>query len=186
MLAWAGASAALLWQDRAAALEPDVPIRLQIDLLNRVIPYDRNMRPRVRDALSVLVAVDGGDVDSKRTGAQILTALADRGTLGGYRLRAARHDFLGVPNLVSACESERPALVYTTPGLRSSASSIATALSTLDVLSVATMADHVRSGLVLGFAVRSGKPRLLVNLTQARRQHVDFRADFLRLAEVVG
>jgi hypothetical protein len=40
--------------------------------------------------------------------------------------------------------------------------------------------------LALGFAARSGKPRILVNLKQARLQGVDFRADFLRMAEVVG
>lgn len=186
LLAWAGASAALLWQNDSAALEPEVPVRLQVDLLNRVVPYDRNMRPRIHDAMVVLVAIDNGDVDSKRTGGQLLSELASRPTLGGFRVRTARHDFSGVPGLVEACEQQQPAIVYAAPGLRSSASSIATALSTLDVLSVATVSDQVRGGLVLGFGVRSGKPRLLVNLTQARRQHVDFRADFLRLAEVVG
>jgi hypothetical protein len=48
------------------------------------------------------------------------------------------------------------------------------------------MPEHAAEGAVLCSAVRSGKPRVLINLTQAKLQEVDFRADFLRMAEVVG
>jgi hypothetical protein len=77
-------------------------------------------------------------------------------------------------------------VVCVTPGVREPAAKLATALQGLRVLTVGTVPEDVKQGLVLGFAVRSGKPRVLVNLRQARRQDVDFRADFLRMAEVVG
>jgi hypothetical protein len=46
------------------------------------------------------------------------------------------------------------------------------------------MADYVPAGIVLGFDLVSGRPKLVVNLSQARRQHVDFRAEVLKLMKV--
>jgi hypothetical protein len=51
-------------------------------------------------------------------------------------------------------------------------------------LTVAAIPDYVELGVVLGFDVLSGRPKLLVHLGQARRQHVDLRADLLKLARV--
>jgi len=37
---------------------------------------------------------------------------------------------------------------------------------------------------VLGFELVSSKPRLLVHLSQARKQNVDFRAEVLKLVQI--
>jgi hypothetical protein len=42
----------------------------------------------------------------------------------------------------------------------------------------------VPAGIVLGFDVVSGRPKLLVNLTQAKRQNVSLRAEALKLMKV--
>jgi hypothetical protein len=60
------------------------------------------------------------------------------------------------------------------------------ALSGVDVLSVSPVPEYVEQGIVLGFDVVSGKPRLLVNLGQARLQHVALRAEVLKLMKVYG
>jgi hypothetical protein len=54
----------------------------------------------------------------------------------------------------------------------------------VDVLTMGAVADYVPAGIVFGVDLISGKPKLLVNLTQARRQHVDFGAQLLRLARI--
>jgi len=186
MLVWTGATAGLLWHGDAFALSTEVPLRLQVDLLNRVLPYDRNFAARVRSELAVVVVTDASDTDSKRIGAQVLEELRQRPTLGGFRKRAAVVSFSGAEALAAECRRQRAGIVYVTPGLRVPIATLAVALQGLGTLTVAAIPEHVRQGLVLGFAVRSGKPRLLVNLAQARQQRVNFRADFLRMAEVVG
>jgi hypothetical protein len=181
-----GAAAAVLGSGQALALEPEVPIRLQISLLDRVIPFDRNFAVRVQDKLVVAVVIDDKNVDSVRVGAQLLDELSARELLGTYKLHATRLAFGGLPALTDECKRLRAGVVYVAPGVREGAGKLATALQGLKVLSVASLPEHVGEGLVLGSAVRSGKPRVLVNLKQARRQEIDFRADFLRMAEVVG
>jgi hypothetical protein len=54
----------------------------------------------------------------------------------------------------------------------------------VDVLSATGVPDYVPSGIVLGFDVVSGRPKLLVHLTQARLQKVELRADLLKLMKV--
>lgn len=186
LLAWAGASGASLWPHATFAVEPEVPLRLQVDLLNRVLPYDRNLATRVHNGLVVAVLTDPTDPDSTRIGAHVLAEFHGRSTLGGVRPQSARLSFSGTQATVDECRRRNVGVLYVTPGVRVPIASLARALEGLDVLTVAAIPEQVRQGLVLGFAVRSGKPRLLVNLTQARVHHVNFRADFLRMVEVVG
>ena len=70
-------------------------------------------------------------------------------------------------------------------GLLVAATAIAAALAGLDVLSVAAVASDVPRGIVLGFEVASGKPKLVIHLTCARRQNVAFKPGLLRLARVI-
>lgn len=185
-LVWMGAAAAVVGPGNALALEPEVPIRLQISLLDRVIPFDRNFAVRVQDKLVVAVLIDDKSVDSVRVGAQLFAELSARELLGNYKLQATRLAFSGLPGLTDECRRLRAGVVYVTPGVREGVAKLSGALQGLKVLSVASLPEHVGEGLVLGSAVRSGKPRVLVNLKQARQQDIDFRADFLRMVEVVG
>ena len=45
-------------------------------------------------------------------------------------------------------------------------------------------APHVPKGAVLGFDLVSGKPKLLVHLTQAKKQNAAFKAEALKLMKV--
>lgn len=179
-------AAAALVHTQAHAAEPEVPIRLQVSLLDRVIPFDRNFSVRVHGKLAVLIAVDKSNEDSSRVGTQLEAELTGRETLGGYPLTAARVTYAGAATLVESCKRLRAGIVYLTPGVGESMAVLADALRGLRVLTVGGMPEQVAQGLVLGAAVRSAKPRVLVNLSRARQQEVDFRADFLRMAEVVG
>jgi hypothetical protein len=182
-LAWVAAS---LVQTHAQAVEPEVPIRLQVSLLDRVIPFDRNFAVRVHGKLSVLIVVDKSNEDSSRVGTQLEAELTGRETLGSYPLVAARVTYGGAATLVDSCKRLRAGIVYLTPGVGESIAVLADALQGLRVLTVGSLPEQVAQGLILGAAVRSAKPRVLVNLSRARQQDVDFRADFLRMSEVVG
>lgn len=185
-LVWVGAAGALALTENALALEPEVPIRVQISLLDRVIPFDRNFAVRVQNSLGVAVVVDDKSVDSVRVGSQLLSELSTRQTLGDHKQVTFRVPFTGLNGLTEECKRLRAGVVIVTPGLREPTGSVAGALQGLKVLSVGVLPEQATDGLVLASALRSGKPRVLVNLKQARAQAIDFRADFLRMVEVVG
>lgn len=170
----------------ALAAEPEVPIPLQIDLLNRVLPFDRALPRLVGTTLRVAVLSEPHVAESTRVSNRVLAELRGRPRLGGYPTQAALVEASEAPAAVDACVRLGAAVVYVCPGVHLTPEALALALHGRASLTVAALPGDVSRGLVLGFRLRSSKPRLLVNLTRARAQHIDFRADFLRMVEVVG
>ncbi len=177
-----GASTLLL--RRTAAADVTVPIRLQAELLAKVASYDRNFAERTGDRVRTLLLVKPGDHESSRAAAEMKSALSSISTIG-----ILPHDEEIVPYsdaiaLADQCRSRKIAIVYFAPGFEDQIATLREAMGALNLLSVGSLAEYVPNGIVLGFDLVSGRPKLLVNLTQARRQHVEFRAEILKLTKV--
>lgn len=161
-----------------------VPPDLQAELLIKVAPYDRNFTARAGELARVLVMTRPNDAASLGAGVQFERALSRRGAIGPVKSRIEVRSFGGAAALKAACASDRVSIVYFSTGFGAEADAIADGLSGLDLLSVAATPELVQRRLVLGFELTSGRPKLLVNLAQARRQNVAFRAEVLKLMKV--
>jgi hypothetical protein len=170
---------------RASADEARVPPRLQAELIAKVAAYDGHFAARAGGRALVLVLVDQGDPDSERFGAQIRAELGKQPLIGGVEHMEEIVRYSSPAELARVCRERKPAIVYVAPGLSTEATPIAVALAGADLLSVAAVSSDVLHGLVLGFEVVSGKPKLLIHLTRARRQNVAFKPELLRLARVI-
>ena len=169
----------------AVAEEPRVPPRLQAELLAKVAAYDTKFSQRARGRALVLVVSAPRVADSERFAAQIRAELAKQPRIGGVDHMEDNLRFSTAAELARVCRERRPAVVYLAPGLSDAVPAIARELTGLDVLSVSALPSDVSGGIVLGFEVVSGRPRLLVHLPQARRQNVAFMPELLRLARVM-
>jgi len=170
--------------DDAFAEEAPVPEKLQAELIAKIAAYDRSFTARARDRAHVVIIDRPDDADSVRSATHLEAALRELPDVGGLP-----HDEVVVPwpgpaGLADLVRARHAAIVYFTPGFAPDVGGIRTALDGVDVLSVAAIPDYVPQGVVLGFDVISGKPKLLVNLSQARRQHVAFMAEILKMAKV--
>ena len=178
------ALAFLLVTPRSTAEDVAVPIVLQAELAVKVAAYDKNFVARAGDRARVIILVRNGDDLSSRT------AKAFAKELGGYpKIAGLPHDdtiaaYTTAPALAAVCKSQHIALVYVTPGLGGELGAIRAALEGGDVLTVASVAEYVPKGVVFGFDLVSGKTTLVVNLTQAKKQHVDFKAGILKMMKV--
>lgn len=166
--------------------EPDVPITTQMELVAKVMKYDRNAAARVEGGCRALVLRRDGEGGSKRVAAQIRAALLDVGEIAGKSVTVSDAMFDEPTALAKACVDGGIALLFVTPGLSDEVVGISRALVDIDLLTVSVLPRDVPPGVVLGFALESSRPSILVNLTQARRQNVDFSARLLALAKVVG
>jgi hypothetical protein len=137
------------------AEDTPVPIGLQAELLAKVAAYDRNLPRRAGDRVRILLLQKPGDADSARVVSQMKTIKADH-----------------------------VAIVFFTPGFADDVEAIRRALVGVDVLSATAVPDYVPRGVVLGFDLVGGKPKLLVNLTQAGKQNVAFMAEVLKMMKV--
>lgn len=161
-----------------------VPPELQVELLAKVVRYDRQFTARADDIVQVLVVHAPGSAESTRIGQALLSALAGTPKLGGR----AHHDelvsFTTDDALLSTVKAKKAAIVLFAPELAGRATALATLFSGCACLTVSSTPAGVREGLVLGFDLVSGKPRMLFNLGQSRRQGADFKAELLQLMTV--
>lgn len=176
---------AATWARGAWADEPRVPPRLQAELLAKVAAYDGRFVTRAAGRALVVILVVPGDPDSERFGAQIRAELGKQPLIGGVEHMEEIVRYSSPAEVARVCREHKPAIVYVAPGLSSEVTAMALALQGTDVLTVAAVSNDVLHGVVLGFEVVSGKPKLLIHLTRARHQNVAFKPQLLRLAKVI-
>jgi hypothetical protein len=184
ILAWLGALGALFVARLSRAEEVAVPTRLQADLLARVAGYDRNLAARAGDRVRVLLFAKPADSESTRIVAQMKSALGEIDRIADLPHEEAIVPYVDGRNVADECRSRRAAIAYFGPGFEHDIEAIRAALDGADVLSVSAVAGDVPRGIVLGFDLVSSRPKLLVNLTQARRQGIAFRAEVLKMMRV--
>lgn len=165
--------------------EAAVPVNLQAELVAKVAAYDRNLPARAGDRVHVVIVVKAKDDGSARFAKHLESALG-----GVERIAGLPHDELIVAYsnakaLADLCRAKKVAIVYLAPGLGEEIGTIRAALEGVNVLSVSAVAADVAKGVVLGFDLVSGKPKIVVHLGQAKRQDVQFKAELLKLARVI-
>jgi hypothetical protein len=170
--------------DSRAAESDAVPAELQAELLSKLASYDRSFAARAGDRARLLIVMKRDRPKSQVSAAEMKSALARTERIGGLP-----HDDVVVPyedavRLAARCKAEHVAAVYLTPGFEDDIGDLRSSLSGVSVMTLAAVADYVPQGVVLGFDVEAGRPRILLNLEQARLQDVKFPADLLRLMRV--
>jgi len=162
-----------------------VPVALQAELVAKVAAYDRNLASRAGDRVRILIVVRPKNDASGRFGKSMESALGGIDRIGGLPHEQERIDYTSASALADTCKAKHIAIVYFAPGLGEEVPAIKAALDGVSVLSVAGAAADVPKGIVLGFDLVSGKPKIVVHLGQAKRQNVAFKAELLKLARVL-
>jgi hypothetical protein len=171
---------------RVGAEEVNVPISLQMDLLLKVASYDKNLKQRARDRVRLAVLIRQDDADSGRSAAQALKALADTDDVDGLPLERISMTYTDGPTLTRLTHEANVSILYVTPGFtESEIDAMARALDGVSVLSAGALAKYTLRGVVIGFDLAGGKPKLLVNLDRAKRQSVELSSSVLKLMRVV-
>jgi hypothetical protein len=161
-----------------------VPIKVQAEILCKVVQYDRGFETRVQGHVNVLILTKPDRPESRRAALQMQDALSARALIGGHPHTEFMENYAGAPALSAYCRSKKIAVVFVTPEFDDDAEAIRGALTGQDILSVGAVASYVTHGIVLGFDLVAGKPKMLVNIPQARSQRVFFQSDVLRLMTV--
>jgi hypothetical protein len=174
----------LLVPRSSGAEEIAVPVPLQAELIVKVAEYDKNFAARAGERAQVLLVAKAGNADSFRVASQMEAALSRSSLIAGIPHDESVVVYPGAAQLANLCRTRHAAIVYFGPGFSKEIEDIRRELSTVDILSVSGVPDYVPVGIVFGFDVISGRPKLLVHLTQAKLQNVAFRAEALKLMKV--
>jgi len=161
-----------------------VPIRLQAELLSKVASYDRNFEARTGERVRTLLLMKQGDPESSRAAAEMKSALSSIPTIGALPHEEELGTYSDPRALAETCRARKISILYVAPGFSQQVDALRETMGALSLLSVGSVAEYVPNGIVLGFDLVSGRSKLLVNLTQARRQRIEFRAEILKLTKV--
>lgn len=165
--------------------EVPVPVPLQIELLLKVAGYDKNLAARAPSVVRVLVLTKGGNAQSSRVGQAAARALEGK-TAGSRPVEVTTQAFTTGPALAAKVKEAKLAIVYVTPGFDAGEmESIAKSLAGISVLSAGALTRFIDTGVVLGFELVSGKPKLLVHLKRARDQSVELSSQVLKIVRVI-
>jgi hypothetical protein len=162
-----------------------VPAHLQAQLVARLGTFDRNFKPRAGGVAHVLVVHRAGNAESSFEAASLAKALGDIRDIGGLPPKVEEIEFDSGPALAARCRARQIAMVYFSVGLESEMPRVASALAGVDVLTVGTSARHAEAGAVVGFGLEEARPKIVLNLRQAKAQNVNFKAELLKLARIV-
>jgi hypothetical protein len=161
-----------------------VPLPMQVQLLATVADYDKGFVERANGKAKI-VLLTSKNPDSAKAANQIQGALGKVAQIGGVPHEESIVKFESGAALASLCKANGISIVFVMPGFQSEIGDIKNNLTNLNILSVASVGSYVQQGIVLGFDVISGKPKLLVNLPQARTQKVNFKAELLKMVKVI-
>lgn len=183
--AGAVSSRLVLVPSEALAEDAPVPAALQMKLLVKVAGYDKGLPDRAGAKARVAIVRKAGDSDSEHIAEQARAALGDYEEIAGLPLEVSTLEWKGAGAVKAAISSDRLAVVYFASGFDDAdVDAIVKALDGVDVLSAAAVPTTVPRGIVLGFDLVSSKPKLLLQLSQARKQNVQLPADVIKLARV--
>lgn len=174
-----------LWMCGAGAEEISVPIPLQVELLDRLLWYERGLQRSAAKELGILIVTRTNNKESARAAAQLGAQLERAKTLAGKSLVFTRVGYESAAQIKKLTIDRRTYLVYLAPGLEDAIGPLASALRGQTVLTVSCVASDVARGAVLGFELASAKPRIALSLARSRDQNLDFAAQLLRVARVV-
>jgi hypothetical protein len=161
-----------------------VPAEIQAELLAKLEGYDRGFAARAGDSARVLLVVKPGSTKSETSAEEMRSALARIDRIGGLPHQETIVPYPGAQALAQRCRAEKIAIVYFTPAFDDDVDALRVALADDSVLSLGAVSGYVPKGIVLGFELESGKPKIFINLDQAKRQGVNFSSDVLRLMTV--
>jgi len=161
-----------------------VPLPMQVQLFSSVADYDKAFAERAKGKVKV-VLLTSKNPDSTRAASQIQGALGRVQQIAGMPHEESTVKFESGAALAELCKSQGISVVFVMPGFQNEIADIKKSLEGVNVLTVATLGSYVQQGIVLGFDVISGKPKLLVNLPQSRSQKVAFKAELLKMVKVI-
>ncbi|KYF87234.1 YfiR family protein [Sorangium sp. So ce388] len=180
-----GVAAAAASAPRRARAEPaSAPFPVQAEIVTRILPYDRGFPERARSQVAFLLLAKAGDADSASAAQQMKKALTDIGKVRDKPIRAESAEYTTAPELAATCRAREINVLYVSSGLAKEVAAIRGALADSGVLTVAAVEPYVPLGVVLGIDVANGKPRMSINLAQARSQRIDFPSSILKLARI--
>jgi hypothetical protein len=165
--------------------DPSVPLQLQVELSAKILEYVEEPPLLSLDRVRIGIVVKAGSPESTHAGAELKVTFDHVGPVGGRAHEQSIVDWSGAAPLIERAHREGLIVLYFTPGLDAEVRVVARALEGQRLITIAAVDSYVSDGMILGFELVSGHPKMIFNLAQSRRQGVALRAAIMKLVRIV-
>ncbi len=171
-----------------AAFAETVPAARQASILTRSLAYDRNMKDRAGDSVSVGVLYRAGNAASENCAnemAQAFRAL-EKFAVHGLPFKALRIAYDNGGSMKDLIRNEGIDALYACNGLDSEVDAIAGLAQERKLITMGAREDYVTKALSIGVFTIDGKPTILINWGESQKEGASFSSDLVRLAKVIN
>jgi hypothetical protein len=172
--------------EASVAHADELPAALQVQLLSKMSTYVANFAPAGATAVKVLVVHPGSREAPSRGALALANAITQAGQLGTFTAQAVLVPLADPRKLQATLAAEKPQVIYLAPELdEKGTTEIVEAALSGTALTISGVSEHLRLGVVLGFALVEARPRVLINLKQAQKQNIVFLGGLVSHSVVV-
>ena len=165
-----------------------VPALRQASILTRALAYDRTMKERAGDSVSVGVLYRAGNAASENCANELLQAFRslEKFAVHGLPFKALRIAYDVGGSMKDLIRNEGIDALYACNGLDSEVDAIAGFAQERKIVTMGAREDYVNKALTIGVFVIDGKPTILLNWGESQKEGASFSSDLIRLAKVIN
>ena len=170
--------------ERVSAQAMDVPVTTQLSLFLKVMTFDRNLEKRAGEKLVLAVAFQSDNRTSSRARTDVVAALSGITRVGTLDFEVIGID-LDRQDLGTELRDHKVAFLYVTPLRAMDLDELIHAARAAGVSTITGVPGYVEEGLSVGVRLQADRPRLMINLEASKLEGADYKAELLKLAQLI-
>ncbi|MEX1275111.1 MAG: YfiR family protein [Bacteroidota bacterium] len=177
----------LLFSGTVRSQEMVVPLDAQLELLSKILTFNRTLSPRNGHTLVVAILYQRvfRPSNTARTDFLKFTGSGNLKTLGGIPYRVLSFEIMSTMDEIDSALLDMVDILYATPLRSVDMNDVQRVTRRKQILTVTGVPQYVEGGLALGIDMKGQKPQILINLPAAKAEGADFSARLLNLARVI-
>lgn len=174
-----------------AAQDTPVPVDVQVQIMVKVLNFDRRLPERLSGRLTIGVLYQSRYRTSANVGGEVCRALmrlprSALGALEALQLTCVPIDLDRTPDLGAALKRDRIQVLYVSPLRAFPLSDVVAMARAGRITTVTGVPRYVETGLAIGVDMKGDRPEIVINLVASRAEGAELNAQLLKLARVVG
>ena len=176
---------------RVAAQDTPVPVDVQVQIMVKILNFDRRLPERLGGRLTLGVLYQGRYRTSANVGGEVCRTLmalpaSALGALDSLQITCVKIDLDNTPDLPAVLKRERVQVLYVSPLRAYQLEDVVAASRDAQITTLSGVPRYVETGVAIGVDMRGDRPEIVINLPASRAEGADLNAQVLKLARVVG
>lgn len=161
-----------------------LPVKAQLQIFFKILSFDRKLEERAGRDLVLGIVYQARFISSYNTKNEFMEEINQtRFSVNDYKIKYITID-LEVEDLEKAIVDNNIDILYITPLRAFDLQKIFQISRKCHILTLSGVPDYVESGVTAGVTVKDNKPQILINLSSARQENIDFSSQLLKLARI--